>query len=126
MNWFGGSSEERVETTPAETPAVQRADQLVIEVLNLEAAPHPGGVIVTAKGLAPTQGYFEATLVEVAREGSRVIYDFRAKPPLQPAPEGARVTRELITGLFITRQDLGQARQITVRGQNNQRSVQQR
>ena len=128
LNWFGGETEVRTETTTTVTTEVEtlRDDSLVLEVLALEAAPHPGGVIVTAKGLAPTQGYFDATLVEISREGAELIFEFRAKPPVSSEAEGARITRELVTGLFLSRQTLGTARRVTVVSQNNRRSVRQR
>ena len=126
MNWFGGEAEQENETPVDQEREALRDDKLILEVLQLEAAPHPGGIIVTAKGLAPTQGYFDAELVEFGREESRLVYEFRATPPLVPQPEGARVTRELVTGVFISRQTLGTARRVTVVGQNNRRTVSQR
>lgn len=125
MNWFGGDKEQRV--AAQETPeTAQRTDSLIAEILELEAAPHPGGVILTARGRAATQGFFDAELVPLGREGSQLLFEFRARAPQNPQPEGAPVTREILAGLFLSRQTIGPATQIVVIAAQNRRTIRQR
>lgn len=125
FNWFGGNEEERVAATPAEE-TVLRDDELVPEVLNVEVSPHPGGVIVKATGRAATEGYYDAELVPVGLDGAVLNYEFRAKAPPTQQAQGTALTRELVTGVFISAQTLRPARQIRVIAAQNRRAVRRR
>jgi hypothetical protein len=66
-------------------------------------------------------------LVPVPNEdGSDVAFEFRVKQPITPAPIGAQAAREVLAGAFLSTQDLGAARSITVIAAQNRRSVSRR
>ncbi|SDZ35592.1 hypothetical protein SAMN05444004_11179 [Jannaschia faecimaris] len=119
MNWFGSDREERIDQARAEPsrPVVQ-------EVVSLKAEPTPGGVIISAVGLPPTQGFWEAELVRIASDDPAVlVLDFNILPPLTPEPVGTQPSREVLAGAFFTTQDLTGVRTIAVQGLSNRRSV---
>lgn len=124
FNWFGGDREERIETVEVVTIVDRR--QLVAEVLSLNVDPMPGGAIIRAMGLPPTQGFWEADLVEVGREDGALVFEFRVFPPPQPTRAGTQRSREVLAGTSVSLQDLEGIRTITVLGQLNRRSVSRR
>lgn len=125
FNWFGGDR-ETVVATPDTTAAV-RDDQLIAQVLELRIEPTPGGAILSTLGLAPTQGFWEAELVPVATEdGAGLAFEFRVKQPITAAPVGAQAAREVLAGTFLSTQDLGAARTITVIAGENRRTISRR
>jgi hypothetical protein len=127
FNWFGKGREERV--------AVQRGPlaetrPLVAEVLSLTVDRMPGGAIVNAMGLPPTQGHWDADLVPVltGADGQPLppqvmVFEFRLKPPPRPAPAGTQRSREVLVGTFLSDQKLERVREITVIGQLNRRTA---
>ena len=121
FNWFGGDREERVSVE--EVVEVLDNRQLAGEVLSLQADALPGGAIINAIGLPPTQGYWEADLVETSREGGTLMMEFRIFPPLTPTPAGTQRSREVLAGRYMSTQDLDGIRTIVVQGQNNRRSI---
>ncbi|CTQ50793.1 hypothetical protein [Jannaschia donghaensis] len=119
LNWFGSDREERIEQVRAEA-----ARPVVQQVVSLKAEPTPGGVIVTAVGLPPTQGFWEAELVRVASsDPSVLVLDFGILDPLTPEPVGTQPSREVLAGAFFSTQDLAGIRTIAVQGLTNRRSV---
>lgn len=120
FNWFGRSEETRVVAPLAES-ADQRA--LVAQVTDLTLEKMPGGVIVRATGLPPTQGYWQAELVARPIEDGKITYDFRVFPPITPQPSSTTQSREVIVGAFLSNIKLGTIRQITVQGANNARTT---
>ena len=121
FNWFGGDREERV--TAPEVVEIIDNRQLAGEVLSLRADALPGGAIINAIGLPPTQGYWEADLVETSREGGTLTMEFRIFPPVTPSAEGSQRSREVLAGHYMSTQDLDGIRTIVVQGQNNRRSI---
>ena len=121
FNWFGGDREERVSVE--EVVEVLDNRQLAGEVLSLQADALPGGAIINAIGLPPTQGYWEADLVETSREGGNLTMEFRIFPPSTPTPAGTLRCREVLAGRYMSTQDLDGIRTIVVQGQNNRRSI---
>ena len=130
-NWFGGRDE-----APSLAPSdgyPDRADPrpLVGEIAALQVDRVPGGAIVRATAVPPSQGFWDAALVpEVADsegnpvpEGGVMAFQFRATPPEGPAGGGSAASREITAGFFVTDQGLAGVRTITVRGQSNQRSA---
>ncbi|WP_179379923.1 hypothetical protein [Jannaschia marina] len=119
LNWFGSDREERIEAarTDPGRPVVQ-------QVVSLKAEPTPGGVIVSAVGLPPTQGFWEAELARIPTEDAGVmLLQFNISPPLTPEPVGTQPSREVLAGAFFTTQELAGVRTIAVQGQTNRRSV---
>ena len=122
VNWFGGDREQRVEAV--ETVAEVDGRSLVAEIVSLDVVPNPGGAVISAMGLPPQQGYWEADLVEVSRDNGELLFEFRV---YQPADPNTRVStqrsREILAGTALSRFDLAGIRSITVIGQQNRRTV---
>ncbi|SNT11032.1 hypothetical protein [Tropicimonas sediminicola] len=128
--WFGGS--RSAPTLEPRDGYEQNADfrPLVEQVVSMTVEQTPGGAIVTATGLPPTQGYWKADLVstyqtvtgEVAAKDGEIRLEFRIVPPPTPTPASTARSREVTTALFLTDQTLRNVRQITVVGQANARS----
>lgn len=121
FNWFGSSREV------ASSAVVDTSDPrpLIAEVTTLAVERTPGGAIIRATGLPPTQGYFDGDLVPVgdgAADGV-LAFDFRAFPPLTARPVSTPQSREIVTGLFLTDQELAGVRQIRVNGAQNARTA---
>jgi hypothetical protein len=125
FNWWGGE-----DVTVAVTPEGEIIDPrpLIGEVTGLVAEPSPGGVIIRATGVPPTQGYWDAALLpdnpELTPDEDGVLgFDFRAAMPLVPQGVGSPRAREIVTGYFLSNQDLEGIRTVTVRGERNARSI---
>ena len=106
--------------------SVARASDVPVadEIVSLDAAPTPGGVIVSAVALPPTQGYWDARLVPLAADDPSVyLMEFRLLPPLLPLPSGTQPSREVLGGTFLTTGDLAGIRSIAVQGVRNRRTI---
>ncbi|WP_284264190.1 hypothetical protein [Roseicyclus amphidinii] len=124
LNWFGGDRETRVETVEAAEPADLRG--LVAEVTALSVEATSQGAIIRATGLPPTQGFWEAELVEVARGEGSITYEFRVFPPVTPARVSTAQSREVITGTQLSNRELAEIRRVTVIAAQNSRTVSRR
>lgn len=125
FNWFGQEEEVETITDPNiaavidDRPLVQSIESLVLERL-------PGGVIVRATGLPPTQGWYDAQLV---REGGAsagtgvVVYSFRARPPEGPTRVSTQQSRELLAGAYLSDTELEGLSSIRVLSATNARAV---
>jgi hypothetical protein len=125
FNWWGGE-ETAVEITPDGEIVDPRP--LIADVTALVAEPVPGGVIIRATGLPPTQGFWNAALLPdspelIPDEDGVLGFDFRAAPPVASQGAGSPRAREIVTGYFLSNQDLAGVRSVTVRGERNARSV---
>ena len=100
---------------------------LAQQILSLDAAPTPGGVIVSVIALPPTQGFWDAGLVPVpSDDASTYVMEFRLLPPLAPSPVGTQPSREVLGGTFLTQGDLAGIDTIAVQGASNRRSIRRR
>jgi hypothetical protein len=124
FNWFGGGEEEVATFVPPD-PVEADTRPLIAEVTALSIERTPGGAIVRATGLPPTQGFWGAgLLVEnrgVADDGGTLTYQFRVLPPEDPASASTRQSREIVVGLFLTNQALEGVRAIRVVAEGNAR-----
>ncbi|TFL18223.1 hypothetical protein [Jannaschia formosa] len=115
FDFFGGGSEAALD----ELRAVA-GEPLVDQIVSLEIAPTPGGAIVSAVGLPPTQGYWDADLVRVpTEEPSVLLLEFRLLPPPEPRPVGTQPSREVLAGRVLSLQDLAGISTIAVQAQRN-------
>ena len=119
FNWFGGS-EEVVVAAPLEKPADPRL--LVAQVIEMQIERMPGGVIVRATGLPPTQGFWDGELVARPVEDGHIIFDFRVLPPLEQSSVSTPQSREVTVGAYLSNIKLENIRQITVQGASNART----
>ncbi|WP_068111390.1 hypothetical protein [Tropicimonas marinistellae] len=128
--WFG-----RSQSTPTLAPSDGYEDTtdirpLVSQVVSMRIERAPGGAIVTAVGLPPTQGYWAADLLstyvdvvgDVAANNGEILLEFRIVPPRAPQPAINAQSREVTAGIFLSDQTLQGVRTVTVVGQNNRRS----
>ncbi|MCO6382505.1 MAG: hypothetical protein JXQ91_00940 [Vannielia sp.] len=127
FNWFGGSRSEARTATAVETVAVRDSRQLVGQVTQLTAERTAGGAIITAVGLPPSQGYWNAELVPATPDGlprnGVMVYDFRVERPLEFQREGSPYSRQITVALHLSNVELASISRIVVRGQVNQRST---
>jgi hypothetical protein len=118
LNWFGPARAAPVTALVAAAAEDPRA--LVAQVTRLVVEPTPGGAIVRATGLPPTQGYWEAELVEVETEDPESLtFDFRIFPPVTPARAGTPVSREVVVAIAVSNVALADVSRITVQGATN-------
>jgi hypothetical protein len=115
LGWFGSNTVDPV----TEARAILE-EPLVDQVVSIEVAPTPTGAIVSAVGLPPTQGYWDADLVEVpTQEAGTLLLEFRLLPPIEPARVGTQPSREVLAGTMISDQDLAGIRTIRVQAARN-------
>ena len=117
MNWRGHShavGPVTLYTTPTETRA------LVSQVLTLKVEPFPGGAIVRASGLPPTQGYWDAALVaQPVDDKGRLVFEFRIFPPITPTAPGTPYSRQVTVAASLSDIRLNGVTSIVVQGDSN-------
>jgi hypothetical protein len=121
FNWFKKSQPRETIILPKE--AVDDRP-LVDTVLSLEVEPIPGGAIVRARGVTPTQGWWNAELVarDVDDKGV-LVYEFRLLPPIAQADVNTQTSREIDVAIYISDVKLEPVREIVVQGATNARSA---
>ncbi len=128
LNWFGQSEARAARSVPADAYApVPDPRPLVDQVIAMAVEPIPGGAILRATGLPPTQGFWDAELVQV--EGTEaapidadvLVFDFRIWPPPYVARAGTQPSREVEAATYLTLNDLDGVRRIVVRGARTER-----
>lgn len=121
FNWFGRSA-------PRETIvlAEEKTDPrpLVDAVLTLSVEPMPGGAIVRARGQTPSQGWWQAELVELDLDENGVLaFDFRLLPPVRDTDVNTPQSRQVDVAVFVSDYKLEAVREIVVQGATNARSA---
>ncbi|WP_376874017.1 hypothetical protein [Albirhodobacter sp. R86504] len=132
MNWWGGGAPDVTTLEPeegyAEAPNDNRIE--IAQLTQLDLKKVHGGVMVVAKGLPPTQGWWDAELMPVG-DGEPVegelTFRFVVSEPLPDTPERTRVlnagSREITVATFVSIYKLDGVRTITVAAANGTRSV---
>jgi hypothetical protein len=93
---------------------------LVAQVTELKIEPYASGAIVRATGLPPSQGFWQAELVELPLDDQgRLVLEFRLFPPLEPQPAGTPASREVVVAKALSNQKLEGVSAIVVQGANN-------
>jgi hypothetical protein len=117
MNWWGKPRQgEAVALYVA--PVDPRG--LVATITLLKVEPYPGGAIVRATGVPPTQGYWDASLVALPNDGSgKLVFEFRISPPATPARAGTQPSREVTVATNLTDYRLQDVTAIEVRSATN-------
>lgn len=125
FNWFGRSA-----PGPAAVAVAQSAPDdgrlLVAEVSALQVTAQPGGAIIRATGLPPTQGWWQADLV--ATNGGVPVdgvlsYRFTISAPLAQTRVSTPQSREVTAAVFVSNRDLEEVRTISVQGSTGSRSA---
>lgn len=120
FNWFRKS--EVVAIDPATQKQVDPRP-LVADVISMVVEPYPGGAIVRATGLPPSQGWWDAELVALpVDEKGVLVYEFHVFPPLGTRPANLPQSREITVAASISDFRLEGVNQIVVQGVNNARS----
>ncbi|MCR8723960.1 hypothetical protein [Frigidibacter sp. ROC022] len=126
LNWFG-PSENRVQLIPEGGFTTDNDKRSMIErVTELTIEPVIGGALVRATGLPPVQGYWDGELVstnDFTPEKGVLLLEFRIAPPVEPTAVSTPQSREVVVGLFLSRQKLDGVREIRVLGLANSRSL---
>lgn len=119
FNWFGKSEPRETIVLPDEKTDPR---PLVETVLTLTVEPIPGGAIVRARGLTPTQGWWDAELVPLPlSEDGVLVYEFRLVPPLNPTDVNTQRSREIDVAIYMSDYKLEAVREIVVQGATNAR-----
>ena len=121
FNWFGRSAPAEkvlIATGPKEDPR-----PLVETVTDMQIEPFRGGAIVRATGLTPTQGWWEAELVELPiDENGVLVLEFRILPPILPTDVNTPRSREVTVGTSFSDIKLAKITRIVVQGKTNARA----
>ncbi|MCV2870399.1 hypothetical protein OEW28_17435 [Defluviimonas sp. WL0002] len=125
FNWFGRSEETSVQVPETASGIPNDPRLLVAQVTALEVARMPGGAIVRATGLPPTQGWWKAELV--AENGGDPVdgvmtYRFVLAPPVEAQPASTTQSREVTAAAYLSNVKLEQIRTVVVIGETNSRS----
>lgn len=126
FTWFGEARQDRIRAEDSTPTEPDDGRVLVADIVDLAIDPTPQGGILRAMGRARTQGYWEAELVEIARAGATLVYEFRVFPPLGATDQGSAQSREVIAGLALSHGALRGIRTITVIGAENRASINRR
>ena len=126
FNWFGRSTDEGPATLvpPGGFTADRDFRQPVLTVTEMALDRRPGGAILRATGLPPTQGWWDAELRpenDERPEGGVLTYTFVVAEPRDAQPQGAPVSREVTAARFLPDARLDGVREIRVIGANNSR-----
>ena len=118
FNWFGGAEPAQATALPV-APGDPRP--LAAQITDLTIDRMPGGAIVRATALPPTQGFWDAELVERKDGGDpgTLILEFRMRPPVTPAAISTPRSRAVVAALFVSDIRLAQVGAITVQGATN-------
>ncbi|MCF2872686.1 hypothetical protein L0664_16570 [Octadecabacter sp. G9-8] len=130
FNWFGNSTEvaqsdpaERRPLVPASrTTQIVDTRPMVQSITALSVDRTPSGAIVRATGTAPTQGYFNAELVETGTSNGVLVLEFRAQAPTGFQAQGTPRSREINAGYVIDAATLADIRTVRVQAATNART----
>ncbi|MDM7930455.1 hypothetical protein [Tabrizicola sp.] len=119
FNWFKKSEPRETIVLPSEQTDPR---PLVEAVLTMSVEPMPGGAIVRATGLTPTQGWWSAELVALPlNENGVLVYEFRLLPPITKTDVNTPRSREVEVAIYISDFKLDGVREIVVQGSGNAR-----
>ncbi len=126
FNWFGRSTEAAA-VAPSEVGTTADTRALVASVTALTVEATPGGAIIRAIGIPPTQGFWDGALVrEASDRDDELRYRFVLAPPPVPRPAGTHLSREVTVATYASDIRLDGIRRITVVGAGNARTTTRR
>ncbi|HLQ18138.1 MAG TPA: hypothetical protein VK146_04090 [Tabrizicola sp.] len=121
FNWFRRSEPRETIVLPGEETDPRG---LVETVLSMNVEPIPGGAVVRARGLTPTQGWWNPELVgRDVDENGVLVYEFRLLPPTGQTDVNTQRSREIDAAIYISDVKLANVREIVVQGATNARSA---
>jgi hypothetical protein len=93
---------------------------MVDKLLSMQVEAFPGGVIVRATGLPPTQAYWNADLVALPPDDKgTLVLEFHLVAPTTPVPANTQKSREITVAYTLTDFSLREVSRIEVRGARN-------
>ena len=120
FNWFGPSEPTEAFVNPA---TAQDPRFLVEDVVSMTIEPYSGGVIVRANGITPTQGWWDAELVETETDDpTHLVLEFRLLAPLTETGVNTPRSREVVVAKTLSVQRLEVISKTTVQGAKNART----
>lgn len=130
FNWFGGSREVTTTAPQDIRPLVPEGRrtvivdgrQLISSVTALRVDRAPTGAIVNAVGIAPTQGFYNAELVNAGISNGVLMLEFRAQAPAGFEAEGTTRSRQINAAYVIDASDLAGIRTVRVQAASNART----
>jgi len=121
FNWFRKSEPRETIVLPGKKTDPR---DLVDTVLSMTVEPIPGGAVVRARGVTPTQGWWNAELVPQQVDDKGVlVYEFRLQPPTERTDVSTQQSREIDVAIYISDVKLQAVREIVVQGAKNARSA---
>ncbi|HBH00028.1 MAG: hypothetical protein JKP98_12055 [Rhodobacteraceae bacterium] len=131
--WFNWGQSEQV-LIRSEDGGAGSPNQLVVadprprmpQVLGIQLDRTPYGAILTARGLPPRQGWWNAALVRVPDSQTppgSIAYVFKAVPDPVPQPAGTQRSREVFAAARVPLADLTGANSVIVVAGQNQLST---
>ena len=125
FNWFGrGQQEDTLATEVEGLQTIPDGRELVAEVISLEIDRTPGGAIIRAVGLPPTQGFYDGELVAEDADGAQggvLSYQFRIAESPRFEVVSTQRSREVVVALFLSNVKLEGVRSIRVVASQNSR-----
>ena len=123
FNWFGGDRE--TERLTPDVEVIEDDRPLVEQVVSVRIERAPGGAILYAVGLPPTQGYWLADLLPDPDRSDlgRLAYQFRILPPDTATRVSTPASRSVTAAIFLSDQTLAGTSTVDVYGATNARSV---
>ena len=119
VNWFGRA--EPAQAAPLVLATASDDRSLAGQITELKMEPMPGGAILRATAVMPTQGWWEAELVPVDKEpvGGKMVYEFRTYAPIKAAGVSTPHSRSITAAVFLSDIKLEQINSVTVQGASN-------
>jgi hypothetical protein len=127
LNWFGDSSNAPDTLVSVEQVLFTDSRPLIPEVTRVEVDQTPGGIILRAVGLPPTEGFWDGELIVENANPEPVdgvlSFQFRIQQPPFTSTPGTPRSREIVVGRFITLQQLEGVTTLRVVAERNERTV---
>ncbi len=124
FTWGSGRSGTEIAPRGGYDVASRDLRPFVDQVTRLSVERTPNGLIITATGVPPTQGWYFAELVPVPTEdASTAAYQFKVTQPLGTTGVGPVRSRQITAGAFLTNLEAAGIRTITVQAARNSQSV---
>ncbi|KAF0677126.1 hypothetical protein [Profundibacterium mesophilum] len=119
LNWLGGGGGSST-ARPADYVRPPETRPLVDQITSVSLEPTPGGAILTAVGLPPSTGYWDAALIPVEGAPENTLaFRFHLRPPAVTRAAGAPAARLVSVALHLTRRELEGVGTITVSAAQN-------
>jgi hypothetical protein len=125
FTWFEADEEEVTTLVPPGGAIIDNRVP-VIQVTEVALERRPGGALLRAVGLPPTQGWWDAELRAEndgeAQDGA-LVFTFVVAEPREATAQGSPQSREVTAAVYLSDIRLSQAREIRVQAAQNARTL---